>query len=219
MKQLIVIAKNRDIEVGAAIMIIVSARDALDEGFHVQAASRCAFSECPIMVVVKQLTRVGVIGMSRFVAFKKVEPAVPIIIEPNAGLRWMGRQEPCFFGYVSESAIPVVAQQGTGNTSLFVEPRSPLDPNIQPAIVIIVSLLDVQPPGQAQESCFRGAFCEMTVTVVMEITQLAIQIPGRNHNVYQSIIVEIIKNASSRQALQIQTQRAGHIGKSGKVVF
>src|SRR5215471_6149674 len=151
--------------------------------------------------------------MSGFVAFKEIEPAIPIIVEPNASLRWMGRQEPCLFRHVSESAIAVIAQQGTGNPALFVEPRSALDPNIEPTIVIVVGLLDVQTAGHAQKSGFGGAFGEMTVAIVMEVTNLAVQVPGRHHYIDQSIIIEIIKNASTGQALQIQTQRTGHVWK------
>src|ERR1051326_6835033 len=63
MKQLVGIAKNRQIEVRASVMIVVGAGNALNECLDVQAASGGAFGERPIMVVMKKLAGIRVVAM------------------------------------------------------------------------------------------------------------------------------------------------------------
>src|SRR5438477_328168 len=46
----------------------------------------------------------------------------------------------------------------------------------------------------------------MAITIVVEIVKVAAQIPGRNHYIDESIIIEIIEDAAARKTLQIQAQ-------------
>src|SRR5207245_1558285 len=106
----------------------------------------------------------------------------------------------------------------TGNPSRFVEPRTAFDPNIKQAVVIIVGLLDVQTAGQTQKAGSGGVFGEMPITIVVEIVKLATQVPGRNHYINESVIIEIIEDAAAGKALQIQAQGSRDIRITRQVV-
>jgi len=58
----------------------------------------------------------------------------------------------------------------------------------------------------------------MAIAIIVEIAKLGAQIPGRHNQVDESIVIEIIKNASAGQALEIQSQRLCDIREARQVV-
>src|SRR6266568_907730 len=211
--------ENREVKVWPAIVIVIRAGDSFDEGFHIQAAGCRALREGSVMVVVEQFAGVGIIGIGRFVALEEIQPAIAVVIEPDASLGGMTPQKPRLFGHIGEGAIAVVAQQRAGNPALFVEPSSALDPNVKEPVVIIVGLLDVQPAGQPQETSLGSTLGEVAIAIVMEVAELALQVVGRNHHVDESVIIEIIQDAAPGQSIYVKTQGSGHIGEPWQVVL
>src|SRR5678815_240249 len=47
----------------------------------------------------------------------------------------------------------------------------------------------------------------MAIASVAEITQLTLQTPGRRHHVNESVVVEIIQDATARKIIDIESQR------------
>src|SRR6266481_4625016 len=106
-------------------------------------------------------------------------------------------EQPCLFGDVGESAIAIVAQERPGNAPLFLKPAATLDPNIQETIIIVVGLLHVQTAWQSLQPGFSGALDETTLAIVVEISNLALQVHRGHDQINEAVIVEIIQNATA----------------------
>ena len=143
--------------------------------------------------------------MCGFIALKEIEPAIPIIIEPNASLGRVSGQQAGSLGNVGKSAVAIIPQEGTRNPSWFVEPRPALDPNIQQAVIVVICLLHVESAGQALEPRLGSAFGKMAVAIVVEIVNLGAQVPGRKDHINESVIIEIIQDTTAGKSFEIQT--------------
>src|SRR5437660_8388203 len=102
-----------------------------------------------------------------------------------------------FFGYISESAIAIVAQERAGNAPLFLKPSATFDPNIEKPVIVVVGLLDVQTAWQTLQSGFSGALNEATLAIVVKISNLALQVHRGHDQINEIVVVEIIQNATA----------------------
>ena len=80
-------------------------------------------------------------------------------------------------------------------------------------------MLDIQRSYLAHQAGFAGAFGKGAVPIVMEIAKLAVEVPGRNHDVIKSIVVEIIDDDAAGQIVCIKPEPVADIPKPGQLVF
>ena len=109
-KQHLGLAAARDIQVRPAVVVVVAARDRLDEGQRVQADLRRTLGERAVAVIAEQFAPVGVAGRC-FVADEQVQPAVIVVIKPGRRLCRMKAQQAGLLGHIVKRAVAVVAQQ------------------------------------------------------------------------------------------------------------
>ena len=76
----------RDEQVRTPVVVEIGTRDALHEPDDVEAVFRGAFRERAVAVVAEELARMR-IAVPRLVADEEVQPAVPVVIEPDGRLR------------------------------------------------------------------------------------------------------------------------------------
>ena len=70
------------------------------------------------------------------------EMAIPF--EPDRGLCRMKAQQPGFFRYISECAVAIIPQERIRDASTLAHPRAAQDPDVKPAVIVVVGLLNVQ---------------------------------------------------------------------------
>src|SRR6267142_5664435 len=113
-------------------------------------------------------------------------------------------KQPRLLGHVGESAITIVAQQRARNAPLFLKPAATLDPNIQETIIVVVGLLHVQTAWQSLQPSFSNAFDETTLAIVVKISNLAIQVHRGHDQINETVVVEIIQNATAGPPFNVE---------------
>src|SRR5262249_41354421 len=103
-------AFDREIKVGAPVVIKITGRHALHVADESDAGFRGALSKGPIAIVAVEFARMA-FPVEGFVSDKQVQPAVIIVIEPDAGLRGMEAEQPRLLRNIVECAVAIVAQE------------------------------------------------------------------------------------------------------------
>src|SRR5947209_16920480 len=99
---------------------------------------------------------------------EQVEFAVVIDVHPCGRLRRSRRfREPALLRDVAESAVTIIPQQRKTFRQL---PATPQNQDIDAAIVVVVSLRDIQPAELIRQSRLDTLVDETAVAVVVEVT-------------------------------------------------
>lgn len=127
----------------------------------------------------------------RFVSDEKVQISIPVVVGPASGLRRPEAEQAGLPRAIRERTVPLVVKEGVGMPPLVPQPRTPEDEYIRVAVVVVVSLNEVQPAGQALESGRLGPVLERTVPAVLEVPNLLVQAPGGDQHVQVSVSIEV----------------------------
>src|SRR5437879_3278695 len=114
-------------------------------------------------------------------------------------------------GDVGEGPIAIVSQQGAREPAAFAKPSPAHHPDIEQAVVVIITLLNIEGPYLADQAGFARTFDEGAVAVIMEITQLAIGVPGGDHDVVKAVVVKVVDDDAAGEVAGIQTQPGADI--------
>ena len=210
---------NGEVKVGVAVVVVVGAGHALDEELEGEADVRRALGEGAVAIVAKQLAGLGVVRVRGFVAHEKVQVAVEVEVQPTAGLGGPRAKDAGLLGHVREGAMALVAQQGARDATCLAQPCAARDPQVEPAIVVVVRRIHLQPAEQPDQARLRRTFHKRAVAVVVVEPKLPVQPPGRSHDVEQSVVVEVVACDPSGEVEEIQAGFGRHVGKAGHGVL
>ena len=191
-------------------MVVVRRGDSLGVGNTVHARGVSNIRECAVTIVVEQL-----IGRV-LVAHKEVEKAVVVDIDPSGSLRGGGRLgQARLAGYVRESAVAVVAQEGFPLADL---PPSAQNQNVYATVIVVVRLHDIEASHLVGQAGGLGAVRKGPVAVVVEVVQGSALFLRRNHDIEQAIVFEIIYNHPARLPEVVQSRLGRAINEAADVL-
>src|SRR5439155_7862670 len=119
--------------------------------------------EGAVAIIVKQLCG------SILISDEQIETAVVVKIQPDRRLRRRyGHGELCFTGYVGEGPVAIVPQQGFSD---WKGPPAPHHVDIQPAVVVVVRLDEIEASKLVRQPGLDGSIRESSIPVIVQITQ------------------------------------------------
>ena len=153
----------RHVQVRPAVAVVIAPGRALGEGLGVDAGRVGDVLEGAVPTVAEER------GRALFVADEEVEPAVVVVIGPDRGMGATdGAAEARLGGDVGERPVAVVAQQGVAHREL---PAAAHHEEVEPAVVVVVGLHDVDAADVAAQAGRRRAVLERPVAAAMVVAQ------------------------------------------------
>ena len=170
-KQQIRRAFARDVEIRAAVVVVVAPGHAFNEAHIGQPNLRGDVCERAVAIVMVQRRWMRVF-FSGFAAHEKIQPAITVEVGPRRGLRGVERQQPGAFcdigkGDLSARVRAVVAQQRHGILAVRAPPASAQHQNIGMAVVIEIGMDHVEAAGDAVQPRRVRLIAERAVAVVV----------------------------------------------------
>ena len=99
-----------------------------------------------------------------------------------------------------------------------IEPSSAEHQDIDEAIIVVVGVDDIETACFSDESGFDGPIAERAVTNIPIQAKLAVGVPGGNHDIEQSVVVEIVHHDAAGQIVGGESDGAGYVWKALNVV-
>src|SRR5439155_4469736 len=144
---------------------------------------------------------------------KQIEPSVVVVVFPGCGLTGDGGHDVYsgLHGNIAEGSVAVISQQRMADWRL---PCAARHVNIQPAVVVVVSLEDAESPENLRKACRRAPVLEGPVALVMEVMKGFAVISGRDHEIQVAVVVEVVHDDASGHAVNIDSEDRRDIHKS-----
>ena len=97
------------------------------------------------------------------------------------------------------------------------KPRPTKNQHVGVAVIVIVSVGEIETPGDPSKAHFGGSFLEPPIAVVVEIMDRIGGAPGADEEIEVPIAVEILQARASSQPKRPKTNLGGDIGKPGEI--
>jgi hypothetical protein len=167
--------------------------------------------EGSVAVVAEQLSRSFDVWIE-FAADVEIQVAVVVEVRPGRGLRRaVGFAEPGLEGDVGERAVAVVVQQRVGMPAVLPPPGASQHEEVVVTIIVIIGMDDVQAANDPGQSGLSRPLGERSIPVAVEEAQLPRRIRRRDHDVEESVAVEVIDRRAPCDIKTVQSEPWGHV--------